>query len=128
MLSLNPIVKCGAEEIQFERFIVFRNLHWIAENTDLDRFKPLCNIWRQCPFTPMLNRHWRTWLGGHLSTWLVDVAPFRCLHPRDKFTLSWDWSKKKPGIISPSIIPSKIEPSSLKLRHFVLWRQACCYQ
>jgi hypothetical protein len=84
MLSPNPIVKCGAEEVNFERFVVFRNLYWDAENADRERFRPLRSLWRECPFTYMFEYHRRRWLGGHLGLWLMDVALFQSLHLRDK--------------------------------------------
>lgn len=84
MLSPKPIVKCGAQEVPFQKFIVFRNLHWYAEQADMERFRPLRNIWRDCPFTPMLEYHYKDWIGKELGTWLLDVATFQCQHPRDK--------------------------------------------
>jgi hypothetical protein len=84
MLSPNPIVKCGADEVTFEKFVVFRNLHWEAENADMERFRHLRNLWRDCPFTPMLDYNRMGWLDGELGTWLMDVAPFQCKYLRDK--------------------------------------------
>jgi hypothetical protein len=84
MLSPNPVLKCGADEVDFERLVIFRNLHWEAQNADLERFQPLRNLWRECPFTPMLEYHRVKWLDGELSLWLMDVAPFQCRYLRDK--------------------------------------------
>ena len=42
------------------------------------------NLWRECPFTPMLEYHYKNWIGGGLTTWLLDVSTLRCQHPRDK--------------------------------------------
>ena len=44
MLSPNPIVKAGAQEVPFEKFIIFRNLHWNAEQADIERFRPIRNL------------------------------------------------------------------------------------
>jgi hypothetical protein len=84
MLSPNPVLKCGADEVDFERLVIFRNLHWEAQSADLERFQPLRNLWRECPFTPMLEYHRVKWLDGELSLWLMDVAPFQCRYLRDK--------------------------------------------
>jgi hypothetical protein len=84
MLSPNPIIKCGADEVNFEKLVIFRNLYWKAQNEDIERFLPLLNLWRECPFTPMLEYHRLTWLDGELSLWLMDVAPFQCRYLRDK--------------------------------------------
>lgn len=84
MLSPNPVLKCGSEETSFEKFVALRNLHWDAENADLERFRPLRNLWRDCPFAPLMCHNWRTWVGGTLGSWLIDVAAFQCLYPRDK--------------------------------------------
>lgn len=84
MLSPNPVLKCGADEVDFERLVIFRNLHWEAQSADLERFQPLRNLWRKCPFTPMLEYHRVKWLDGELSLWLMDIAPFQCRYLRDK--------------------------------------------
>lgn len=84
MLSPNPVIKCGVDEVNFESIVVFRNLHWEAENADIERFRPLRNLWRDCPFTPMLEYNRMRWLDGELGLWLIDVAPFCCKYPRDK--------------------------------------------
>jgi hypothetical protein len=84
MLSPNPVLKCGADEVDFERLVIFRNLAWEAQSADLERFQPLRNLWRECPFTPMLEYHRVKWLDGELSLWLMDVAPFQCRYLRDK--------------------------------------------
>jgi hypothetical protein len=84
MLSPNPILKCGADEVDFEKLVIFRNLHWEAQNADFERFLPLINLWRECPFTPMLEYYRLTWLDGELSLWLMNVAPFQCSYLRDR--------------------------------------------
>jgi hypothetical protein len=84
MLSPNPVLKCGADEVDFERLVIFRNLHWEAQSADLERFQPLRDLWRECPFTPMLEYHRVKWLDGELSLWLMDIAPFQCRYLRDK--------------------------------------------
>jgi len=84
MLAPNPLIKCGVDEVDFEKLVVFRNLHWEAENADRERFKPLRNLWRDCPFTPMLEYNRARWLDGELGLWLIDVASFHCKYLRDK--------------------------------------------
>jgi hypothetical protein len=84
MLSPNPIVKCGADEVDFEKFVIFRNLHWEAQIADFERFLPLHNLWKECPCTPLLGYQRLTWLDGELSSWLMNVAPFQCRYLRDK--------------------------------------------
>jgi hypothetical protein len=84
MLSPNPIVKCGTDEVDFERFVIFRNLHWEAENADIERFQPLRNLWTECPFKSMLEHDRLTWLDGELMGWLLHVAAFQCRYLRDK--------------------------------------------
>ena len=84
MLSPNPIIKCGREETGFEKFVALRNMHWDSEQADLERFRSLRNLWRDCPMAPLMWYNWREWVGGSLSSWLVDVAAFQCLYPRDK--------------------------------------------
>jgi Heterokaryon incompatibility protein (HET) len=84
MLSPNPIVKVGPQEVPFERFVVFRNLHWYSERADVERFRPLRNLWRECPFTPMLEYNYKDWIGKELATWMLDVPKFQCQHLRDK--------------------------------------------
>lgn len=84
MLSPIAIMKCSAEEIPFDAFVEFRNLHWDAEQANIDRFQPLRNLWRDCPFAPRMWRNWRDWVGETLTSWMVNVAFFQCLHERDK--------------------------------------------
>jgi hypothetical protein len=84
MLSPNPIVKCGAEEVSFEKFVMLRNLHWDSEQADLERFRSLRNVWRDCPFAPLMWLNWKEWVGSSLGTWLLDMAAFKCFYLRDK--------------------------------------------
>lgn len=84
MLSPNPVLKCGADGVDLERLVIFMNLHWEAQDVDLERFQPLRTLWRECPLTPMLELRRVKWLGGELSVCLMDVAPFQCRYLRDK--------------------------------------------
>jgi len=84
MLSRDPVVKCGSREVGFDRFAVLRTLHEDNENAYPERFISLRWLWRDCPFGPLLWLDWRRWVGASLSSWLLDAAPFRCEHLRDK--------------------------------------------
>ncbi|CEJ91332.1 hypothetical protein VHEMI07051 [[Torrubiella] hemipterigena] len=84
MLSPNPIVKCGAQEVSFDNFVVLRNLHWHFQMAELDRFRSLRNVWIDCPFAPLMWPNWKDWVGETLQSWLMDMASFQCSRPRDK--------------------------------------------
>jgi hypothetical protein len=51
MLSPNPVLKCGSDEVPFGKLVAFRKFYWNAEEADHEKFRPLRNLWRDCAFT-----------------------------------------------------------------------------
>jgi hypothetical protein len=86
ILSIQPIVKCGAKEAHLDKFADLHTYydHFFYEHANLARFNSL-NLFYQVPFGGFLTRNNKRWVGMALNSWMpLSVGGFRCKYMRDR--------------------------------------------
>ncbi|KAJ9641768.1 hypothetical protein H2199_004980 [Coniosporium tulheliwenetii] len=83
ILSRCPIVKCGAKEVELERFVDLAYLYVKYRNLDTERFLSLRYLtW--VPYYDMLWKDIKGWLGTPLWSWFHGARKFHSTETRDR--------------------------------------------
>ena len=83
MLSPHPVVKCGAKEVDHEKFVTLKYLHEKWRETDMERFAAL-RPFDGVPYRDLFWRDSKDWLNGTLGSWLASTRDFKSKVFRDR--------------------------------------------